>query len=173
MMCTVMLSVVNGRDESEHIDTPRHVQHKSISQTPASLAHEVRSSTATHASSSSRPVSGVEERSPAIPLSAPTYVETPRDSVMAQVQSVQPDKEFTEQSVTHISPKPSTDTADTSIRSHDIVSRVSVSSHHFNLQSSVKTARTQESSRSSTTSQPGNHGKPKTPGLALHNIYSL
>jgi len=185
MMCVMSLCSANGGDEDEHVDTPRYVQHKSSSQ---SGAHEMRySAAAVHTTSSSRPTSGrsrVDVSNVGVgPSSSPTappksslsYVETPHDTVTAgRLHSIQDetvgDKE---RSVVVASSKLFSESADASGHSrvtarHDDTSRVSVTGHNSNAQSSV---RTHESTRSATTSQSSNHDRPKTPRLALYNTF--
>ena len=186
-VCVLMVFSVNSRDEDENVSTPRSVQHKSVSQSNATSSHEERHSV--HAGSSSRPSSGRSRQpasvevssvevgsagSPAAAQSVLSYIETPRDAVMtARWNNIQHetvnDKGFTRHSVTSTSCKPSSDPADTSGPAS-----VSVPSHNSNIQSSVKTAASQESLRSAANSrQSGNHDKPKAPRLAICIASSL
>ena len=163
------------------------MQHRSVSQSAAGSAHEVRYSAAAAAvpaaSPSSRSSSGRSSvgiglsNSPAVPKSVLSYIETPRDT--ATTGRLQDETVHSkEQSGANASSKPSSETADTSSHSrvvahHDDTSRVSVTSHNSNLQSSVKTAVMHESARSAATSQSGNHDRPKTPRLAVYDIFFL
>ena len=178
-MFVVLMSSVNGRSGGELVDTSGVVQHKSVTQSSASSGHEVRqSSAAMHTASSSRPssarsrpLSSIEMASTGVGPSLPqSYVNTPRDTeTTAKPNSIERETtpvRDTELSITSVTSKTSSDTS-RSIRAvshHDDVSRISAASESPNVKSSV----THESSRP-TSSQPGNHDRPKTPRLALYS----
>jgi len=102
------------------------------------------------------------------PKSVQSYVETPREAVTAgRLHNVR-DETVRDRSALST---PSSDAVDTSSGHHDDTSRSGVTSHNSNLQSSVKTH--ESTTRSAATSQSGNHDRPKTPRLAVHDIYLL
>ena len=156
----VLICLVNGRDEAEHVDTPRPMQHKSVAPSGVSASHNVRSSASVvHAASSSKPRSrqpaSTDVSSTAVgPASSPqprlSRVETPSDAVrMASSHGLQRE---TDQSQVEESLKPH---------------RGDPSRHKSNVQSSVKTSVTPESPTSVTTSQSEHQSRPKTPRLAV------
>jgi len=186
---TVLLCLVNGGDEGEHVDTPRFKsislsavgsvhEVKSVSQT--GLSHEVRySAAALPTAPSSRPssVRSNARVSPAISPSAVksvSYIETPCDTP-GQLQDESVDNK--EHSASSASLKLSSETAEASghSRRHSDTSRVSDSSRSPNLQeSAMKTVATHEPTRSTANSQSVHHNRPiRTSRLAVCDFLSL
>lgn len=148
---------VNGRDEADHVDTPRPMQHKStVAQSSASASHDVKSSATV---SSSRPTSGrlcqlasSDVSSTAVgPASSPqsrlSHVETPFDAVTS-LHSIQHE---TDRSL-----------SEESLKSH----QGDLLRHKSNVQSSLKTSVTRDSPPSVTAS----HDRPKPSRLVVLSL---